>query len=448
MSESGSNPQPPGRAYANYVLGALTVMYLFNYLDRWVLSILVEDIKEEFGASDNLMGFLLGPAFAVFYTTLGLPVARLADRRSRRVIISIAFAVWSLMTAVCGLARSSAELALARIGVGVGEAGGTAPAHSMLADYFPPERRAFAFGVFQQGVYGGQLVGLTAGAALAIHFDWRQTFWIFGLAGVAAAGLLFVTVREPARGTFDGPSQGGGKAPADAEALPTIGEVFRFLWQRRSFRGLAIGAGIAAFGGTGFGVWMPALLERSLGMDKAAIGFQFGTAMAVSSCLGALLAGRVTDILYRRDLRWLLWVPALSVLCSLPLLLVQAFAPTPMVAILAAIPTGLIGAGWAPPIYAATQRLAPARMRAIAASIIVLFITLLGQGGGPWAVGILSDFFEPEFGSDAIRVAMAAALSTYLIAVVVLWRGARTFVEDVAAVDASVAQGGPSNGRG
>ena len=422
------------RGYANYVLGALTVMYLFNFLDRWVLSILVEDIKQEFGASDNLMGFLLGPAFAVFYTTLGLPVARLADRRSRRVIISIAFALWSLMTAICGLARTSGELALARIGVGVGEAGGTAPAHSMLADYFPPERRAFAFAVFQQGVYGGQLMGLTAGAALAVYLDWRQTFYVFGIAGILAALVFFLTVREPRRGRFD-------PGPANGKPQPTagIGEVFAFLWQRRSFRALAIGAGIASFGGTGFGVWMPALLERTLEMPKTDVGLQFGTVMAVSGCLGALLAGKLTDTLYRRDLRWLLWVPALSVLTSLPLLLTQAFAPAPWVAIAAAVPAGLLGGGWAPPVYAATQRLAPARMRAIAASIIVLFITLLGQGGGPWAVGILSDYLAPSFGRDSIRVAMAMALSTYIVAAVALLRGARSFALDVEEIEKSTA---------
>ena len=139
--------------YANYVLVILTMMYTFNYLDRWVLSILVEDIKADFGVSDTYMGFLLGPVFAIFYTVLGLPIARLADRSSRRNILSIAFMAWSAMTALSGLARNGIDLALARVGVGVGEAGGTAPAHSLLADYFPPERRAFAFGVFQPVSY-------------------------------------------------------------------------------------------------------------------------------------------------------------------------------------------------------------------------------------------------------------------------------------------------------
>jgi len=416
----------PTRTYANYVLGVLTLMYLFNYLDRWVLSILVVDVQEEFGVSDTRMGFLLGPAFALFYTGLGLPIARLADRYSRRVIISVAFVTWSLMTAISGLSRSALELTATRIGVGVGEAGGTAPTHSLLADYFPPERRAFAFGIFQQGVYLGQLVGLVAGAAIASSLGWRMTFIVFGLAGIAAAGLLYTTVREPLRGQFD-------PEPAEDLAPPTIHEVFAYLWRRRSFRAVAIGAGIASFGGTGFGTWMPTLLERTLEMPKTAIGLQYGTVTAVCASLGALGAGKLTDVLYRRDLRWLMWVPALSVVTSLPFLLGQALAPTPGFAIAMAIPSGLLGGGWAPAIYAAVQQLAPPRMRAVAASIIVLFITLLGQGAGPFAIGLLNDALTERLGVDAIRFSMALLLSTYLLAATGLIWGARYLRRDIGA---------------
>ena len=414
----------PDRSYANYVLGVLTLMYLFNYLDRWVLSILVVDVQEEFGVSDTWMGFLLGPAFALFYTGLGLPIARLADRYSRRLIISVAFVTWSLMTAVSGLSRSSLELTAARIGVGVGEAGGTAPTHSLLADYFPPERRAFAFGIFQQGVYLGQLVGLVGGAAIATALGWRMTFIVFGLAGIAAAGLLYTTVREPARGRFD-------PEPAEELAPPTIREVFSHLWRRRSFRAIAIGAGIASFGGTGFGTWMPTLLERTLEMPKTAIGLQYGMVTATCASLGALGAGKLTDVLSRRDVRWLMWVPALSVATSLPFLLGQALAPTPGFAIAMAIPSGLLGGGWAPAVYAGVQQLAPARMRAVAASIIVLFITLLGQGAGPFAIGLLNDALTDRFGVDAIRYSMALLLSTFLLAAAGLAWGARSLREDI-----------------
>jgi MFS family permease len=415
---------PPSRTYANYVLGVLTLMYLFNYLDRWVLSILVVDVKEEFGVSDAWMGFLLGPAFAVFYTLLGLPIAKLADRYSRRLIISVAFVTWSLMTAVSGLSRSAAELTAARVGVGIGEAGGTAPTHALLADYFPPERRAFAFGIFQQGVYLGQLVGLVGGAAIATSLGWRMTFIVFGLAGIAGAALLYFTVREPQRGRFD-------PKPQQTQEPPAIREVFSYLWRRPSFRAISIGAGIASFGGTGFGSWMPTLLERTLEMSKTDIGLQYGSVTAVSASLGALAAGKITDVMSRRDSRWLMWVPAFSVISSLPFLIGQALAPTPNFALVMAVPSGLLGGGWAPAVYAAVQQLAPARMRAVGASIIVLFITLLGQGAGPFAIGLLNDAFESRFGVNAIRASMTLLLSTYLIAAVGLVWGARSLRRDI-----------------
>ena len=405
--------------YANYVLVILTMMYTFNYLDRWVLSILVEDIKADFGVSDTYMGFLLGPVFAIFYTVLGLPIARLADRSSRRNILSIAFMAWSAMTALSGLARNGIDLALARVGVGVGEAGGTAPAHSLLADYFPPERRAFAFGVFQQGVFLGQFFGLTLGAWISTTFSWQQTFIAFGVAGLFGAALLFATVREPIRGRYDA------APPESANARPSIKEVFALLWGKKSFRALAIGGGIASFGGTGFGTWMPALLERALGMPRIEIGTRYGMTMAIFGGLGALLGGYLTDRLSRRDVRWLLWMPAVSVILSLPFLMAQVFAPSATFAVAMAIPSGILGGGWAPAAYAGVQRLAPAHMRAVAASIMVLFITLLGQGAGPQAIGILSDLFEAEHGLNSIRIAIAVVLSSYSLAFVALVIGAR-----------------------
>lgn len=411
--------------YANYVLAVLTMMYMFNYLDRWVISILVEDIKADFGVSDSYMGFLLGPVFAIFYTVLGLPIARLADRSSRRNILSVAFVAWSAMTALSGFARNGVELAMARVGVGIGEAGGTAPAHSLLADYFPPERRALAFGVFQQGIFLGQFFGLTLGAWLSTTFSWQQTFMVFGVAGFFGAGLLFATVREPIRGRYDPPR------PATESARPGILEVFRFLWNKKSFRAIAIGGGIASFGGTGFGTWMPALLERALDMPRIEIGTRYGMTMAIFGGLGALLGGLLTDRLSRRDIRWLLWIPAGSVILSLPFLMAQVFAPTANFAVAMAIPSGILGGGWAPAVYAGVQRLVPAHMRAVAASVLVLFITLLGQGAGPQIIGILSDAFEPQHGIDSIRISIAVVLSSYTIAFAALMLGARHLQSEI-----------------
>ena len=426
----GLAPGPrPSRRYSHYVLVVLTGMYTFNYLDRYVLTILVVPIQAELGLSDTVMGFLLGPAFALFYTGLGVPIARLADRYSRRRILALSFVAWSAMTALAGLARTGFELAATRIGVGVGEAGGTAPAHSLLSDYFPPERRAFAFGIFQQGVYLGQMLGLMVGAVLVAEVGWRVTFFIVGLPGLGLAAVLYATVRDPVRGAFDPPA-------AVVEETPALREVFARLWRLPTFRLLMVGAGIASFGGTGFGFWLPVLFERAHGLTPMEVGLRLGPVMAVSGSLGALFAGLLTDRLGKRDPRWLMRIPAASVLTSLPFLIGVCIWPTATGALICAIPAGLLGGGWAPAAYAAAQTLAPLRMRALGASLVILCITLFGMGAGPQAVGILNDVLAPTLGDDAVRWSMVAVIASTAVGALLLFLGSRTFVRDCARAEA------------
>jgi len=411
------------------VLVVLTGMYTFNYLDRYVLTILVVPIQAELGLSDTVMGFLMGPAFALFYTGLGVPIARLADRYSRRRILALSFVAWSAMTALAGLARTGVELAATRIGVGVGEAGGTAPAHSLLSDYFPPERRAFAFGIFQQGVYLGQMLGLMVGAVLVAEVGWRVTFFIVGLPGLGLAVVLYATVRDPVRGAFDPPA-------AVPEETPALREVFTRLWRLPTFRLLMVGAGIASFGGTGFGFWLPALFERAHGLTPMEVGLRLGPVMALSGSLGALFAGLLTDRLGKRDPRWLMRIPAASVLTSLPFLIGVCVWPTSTGALICAIPAGIFGGGWAPAAYAAAQTLAPPRMRALGASLVILCITLFGMGAGPQVVGILNDVLAPTLGDDAVRWSMVGVIGSTAVGALLLYLGSRTFVRDCARAQA------------
>jgi MFS family permease len=332
------------------------------------------------------------------------------------------------MTAAAGFARSGAMLAATRIGVGIGEAGGTAPSHSMISDYFPPERRALAFGVLQQGVYLGQMLGLAVGGVLVGTIGWRQTFFVVGLPGVVLSLILYATVRDPRRGQFD-------PQPAAPEAgpreLPSMRETFGYLWRRPSFRALIVGTGIASFAGTGFGFWVPVLLERVHGMTRMEIGFQFGPVAAISGSLGALLAGYLTDRLGRLDRRWLMRIPAASVLFSLPFLVAMCLLPSATGAILCAIPAGLIGGGWAPAAYAAAQTIAPPHMRALAASITILGITLFGMGAGPQAIGILNDVLAPRFGDDAVRYSMTLVLLSCIFGVIALAWGSTHILDDL-----------------
>src|SRR5262245_8447171 len=259
----------PSRAYANFVLGMLVAVYVMNYVDRQLISILIEPIKAEFGASDKQMGLLTGFAFAIFYTVAGIPVARLADLWVRRSVIAIGLTLWSGMTALTGFSRSFTELALARIGVGVGEAGVTPPSHALISDYFPPERRATALGVFSLGVPIGTLLGYSLGGWLGEHVGWRAAFVWMGVPGIALALLVRLTVREPRHGQFDPPR------PASARSA-TTGEVVRHLFALESFRWIVPGVCLASFSGYGFAIWKPVFLMRVHDFSIAQAGLWIG----------------------------------------------------------------------------------------------------------------------------------------------------------------------------
>ncbi len=415
---------PPSRAYANYVLALLSASYVVNYLDRYVLSMLAGPIKAELGISDGAMGVLLGPAFALLYTGLGVPVAWLADRSSRRNLIALGMAVWSAFTAFSGLARSFAEIALARFGVGVGEAAGAAPAHSLIADYFPPERRATALSIFQMGVPIGQMLGTLIGGVLVGPLGWRKVFLLVGIPGIVIALLLRLTVREPARPPL---ARSQSLRAAVGDLLASIAVLMRI----PTFAAIALGGMFASLAGTGFGFWLPQMFVRSHGMSLAEFGITYGLVSGAAGVAGTLLAGVLADRLARGDPRWRLRIAAASVALSMPLLIAICAVPNPKIAVLISIPSGMIGAGYAPVLFAIAQSLAPARVRAVTSSVLILFITGAGMLIGPSVIGFLSDALTPRFGADALRVAMIGVLATMSFGVIALLRGTRTLLEDL-----------------
>jgi MFS family permease len=398
-----------------------------NYFDRYVFSTLAGPIKAEFGISDGEMGRLLGPAFAVAYAVLGVPVAWLADRVSRRNLIAAGMVVWSGFTALTGLARSAPLVALARLGVGVGESAGAAPAHSLIAEFFPPSRRATALAVFQLGVPAGQMLGTLVAGLLVAPLGWRGVFFVAAAPGVAIAVLLVATLREPAR-----------PAPAEPLALGSlladfVGSIVRLL-RVPTFRAIAFGGLSASLAGTGFGFWLPQMFQRSHHMSLATFGLTYGLANFVAAVAGTLLAGVLADRLAQLDARWRLRVAAASVGLSMPLLIAICAVPDTRVAIWLSIPSGIFGAGYAPVLFSLAQSLAPTRMRAVASSVLILFITGGGMLIGPWAIGELSDALAPRFGDDALRVAMIAVLATMSLGVVALLAGTRTLARDLASI--------------
>jgi len=410
-------------AYANYVLAVMVLMYTMNYLDRFVLTILVNDIKRDLELSDSMMGFLMGPAFAIFYVIGGFPIARWADRSSRRMVITVGLTFWSAFTALSGLVRNAMELAIARVCIGVGEAAGAAPAHALISDYFPADRRATALSFFQGGVYLGSMLGLVIGGVLAEPLGWRATFIAVGLPGLAVALLIRWTVREPPRGAFDPPR-------ADTSEV-SLWAVITTLARKRTFWLVALGAGIASFGGTGIGFWMPTFFERVHDMSKLEIGLRFGIIQYTSAFLGAILTGWVADRLGGRDLRWYARVGGISVSLMLPFFTMLLLWPDGREAIYFVIPCGLLSAGWAPVAYSVAQNLAPPAMRSMASAFIILFITFLGTGLGPWAVGFLNDLLAPRFGDEAVRWSLLVMLWTCLLGALLFALASRTIRQDM-----------------
>jgi predicted MFS family arabinose efflux permease len=425
MDDAAPELRAPSRAYANYVLGVLVLVYVMNFVDRQLISILIEPIKAEFGASDAEMGILTGFAFAIFYTVAGIPVARLADLWVRRSVIAIGLAVWSAMTALTGLSRSFAELTLARIGVGVGEAGGTPPSHALLSDYFPPDRRATALGIFSLGVPIGTLVGYSLGGWLGQNYGWRAAFVWIGLPGVALALLVRLTVREPRRGGYEA---------TRAVASATTGEVLRHLRALRTFRWLVPAVSLASFSGYGFAVWKPVFLMRVHDFSMAEAGLWIGLLSGATGFLSTLLGGFVADWLARRDPGWALRLCAVSVLAALPFQLAFLLWPDPIVALLVFVPGGLVGGMWPPPSYAATQNLAPPHMRALASAILLFFLNLIGLGAGPFAVGLLSDWLAPGFGAESVRWALVIPLALNGVGAFCYWRASRSYAAELAVV--------------
>lgn len=420
-------PERSSAGYANYVLGTLFVAYVFNFIDRQILSILLEPIKLELGVSDTAMGFLTGPAFAIFYATLGVPIARLGDVWVRRNIIAIGLVLWSAMTALSGLVQSFFQMALARIGVGVGEAALSPPAHSLLADYFPAGRRGIALGVYAMGIHIGILFGVVAGGWLEEFWGWRSAFIVVGLPGVLLALVVRVTVREPVRGAQE--------TSPDEGPVPSVTDVARFLWSLRAFRHLSLGMAFTAFSGYAFASWAPTFLRRVHEMAGGELGTKYGLALGIGGAIGSVLAGVLADRLGRRDVRWWLWLPAFAALGPFPFLLAFLFHPDPNLAIAIAFPGLLIAAMYQGPVFSTVQTLVPVRMRTVASGILLFVTNIIGLGLGPQAVGLLNDRVFEAYGGDAIRYSLTLTVSVMGVwAALHFLLGARALPGDLARV--------------
>jgi predicted MFS family arabinose efflux permease len=408
----------------NYALGLLTIGYCFNFIDRQLLSILQEAIKVDLNLSDGQLGLLTGFAFAMFYVSAGIPIARWADRGNRKNIVSLAIGIWSLMTAVSGLAQNYLQLFLARVGVGIGEAGGSPPSHSIISDIFPAEKRATAISIYSTGVNVGILFGFLLGGWLNEFFGWRVAFAVVGLPGLLIALVIRYTIKEPIRGLSDGKK---------VEEVPPLGEVLGLLWSRSSFRHIALGAGLNAFAAYGTVNWQGSFFIRLHGMSTGELGTWLALSSGFLGAVGILAGGMLADKLAPRDKRWYVWIPAIVSFIGVPFFVaVFTIESTYAALILSCIPGTLINVYLGNSI-ATSHALVGARMRAMASAILFFILNLIGLGLGPLFIGLLSDYLAPTLGVESLRYAMV-----YLIPTALFWSSchfmlaARTLRDDLA----------------
>lgn len=412
----------------------LVVVYTFNFIDRQILSILIEPIKTDLGVSDFGMGLLSGTAFAVFYATLGMPLALLADRWNRRNLIGLSLAVWSAMTALSGLAMNFWQLAAARIGVGIGEAGCSPSAHSMLADLYPAKQRATALGIYSLGIPIGIMFGLFAGGAIADAFGWRTAFFVVGIPGLILSAVVFFTIKEPPRGYADGhASLDTVQDPsAAATAYPSILEVFRYLAQRRSFLHLATGGGLTAFVGYGLITWAPTFFVRTHEMSLTEAGFWLGLVLGIPGGVGIVAGGWLSDRYGAKDTRWYLWVVAVALVVMVPFAAAAFWVDSWWLSLLLLCIPVMLGNFYQGTTFAQTQGLAPVRMRAVAAAVLLFILNFIGFVFGPPAVGILSDVLVNSFGDDSLRYSLFTWGFVNLWAAFHFWRAGYHLAGDLA----------------
>lgn len=420
---SAAPARPASTGYAWYVLAVLLAAYVMNFVDRQILAIVLDDVKTELGVSDFVMGLLSGPAFALFYTFAGIPIARWADKGTRRTIVAVGLGVWSLMTAACGLAQSVWQLAFARFGVGIGEAAGTPPSHSLISDYFPPERRATAMSVYAMGIYLGVMFGFLGGGWISQSLGWRTAFLAAGVPGIPLALLLFFTVREPERGATE-------HRPVDA-ATPPLAEVLRNLLGRRSFVLLTLAACFQSLSGYSILAWGPAFFGRVHQLGGTEIGLSFGLIAGIGGAAGVTLGGALADRLGARDVRWYVWLPAVITLAAAPFAVPFYLAGTTALALAAFAPFYFLNNMYVGPLWSVTQGLVPVRMRAVASASLLAVLNVVGLGIGPPLVGWLNDRVFEAHGPAAIRYSLLVMAGLGAIASLFFWLCGRTLEDEL-----------------
>ena len=386
--------------YLRYALGLFLVVYIVNFIDRQIFSILIEPIKAEIELSDTQLGLLGGIAFALFYTFAGIPIARWADVGTRKNIVAGAILIWSAMTMFTSTAKSFGGLLIARIGVGIGEAGCSPPIHSMISDYFPESKRATALATYALGIPIGGAIGTLAGGWIGEYFGWRNAFLIVGLPGIFLSVIVFFTIREPKRGL----QAATVKVEPTADSF-TLMETIRFMWSLKAFRHLSFAGALHAFVGYGVALFLPSFFMRIHGYGLAETS-TYLFLIGLTGVIGTYFGGFLGDRYGQKDQRWYMYIPGVATLISVPFAAFFYSSGDPVLALFLAIPGAILGPMYLGPTFGMTQTLVPPAMRATASALMLFILNLIGLGLGPVFAGMLSDLLRPELGIESIRYSL------------------------------------------
>jgi MFS family permease len=401
------------------VLALLLLAYIFNFLDRQILGILATPIKADLHFTDTQFGVIAGPPFAILYSLLGVPLALLADRTSRSAVIAGSLAVWSGFTALCGVAGGFWQLFLFRLGVGMGEAGGVAPSYALIADYFPPERRARAMAIYSFGVPLGLGLGTLLGAYITHWLSWRAAFLVMGLAGIALAPVMLLAVR-------DLPKEGRCK---EGQAAP-LRQVFPLLARKPSFWLMAFASSFSSLSGYGLAVWTPSVLMRSFKLDLVSTGQFMGSLLLIGGTAGVFAGGWFADRLGTKDVRWYARLPAIAWLITTPAFLLGFASPSLWIAWPLFLLPNALNILWLGPVTTAVQHLAPRHMRSSASASFLFINNLIGLGVGPLLIGSVSDLLKTRYGIESLRYAAMGSTFFYLLAAGLMLCAVRTLRRD------------------
>jgi len=409
-----------------WALGVLLLVYIFNFVDRQIIGILAQPIKRDLGLTDTQLGLMGGIAFALFYTGLGIPIARLADRKSRVKIVAISLGLWSGFTALCGFASNFWQLFLARMGVGVGEAGGVAPSYSLISDTFPPQERARAYAVFSFGIPIGSALGIFFGGWVAHAIDWRTAFIIVGAAGLLIVPLLWLTVPEPPRGRFEKTSGSAAEPPPS----PPFGAVIATLAAKKSFWFMAFGAASSSITGYGLLFWLPSFFQRSYHLSLVETSMFYGTIILLGGVVGTWAGGVLGDKLGQASKRAYALVPAAAFVIAVPCFAVGVSLENLAVGFFLFLIPQAMSLVWLGPVITAIQQIVAPSMRATASAIFLFINNLLGIGIGTFIFGYASDLLTATYGDQALRYSILYGLSFYAVAALLFVLASKSLERD------------------